>query len=297
MKKYLMMAAVAITTGLGGNALAMPTFTVAGAGSMQSGFTNQSQVNGGAGHYWSGNSSDGTNKTVGNYLTKSGGFSTTGLNPPISYTNLRSYGGGSVAGGITAANHTYGVSGSGTGNFKVLIEVAGLAAENELWYRQPVTGAPGTSILKRIFAGSAGAGGSSTVTIDGEFSLYLIRTTNSSDQAFLNSKAVSGMTVSELTGLSNTTWAGSNDGSKNSASDQHFASFQDASDLRHMYVGVEDIIPLSGSDKDYNDLIIRMSTLEEVPAPPALVLAALGIPALGLVRRFTRKTPADAVVA
>ncbi len=34
-----------------------------------------------------------------------------------------------------------------------------------------------------------------------------------------------------------------------------------------------------------------------VPAPAGLVLVALGIPALGLLRRFTRKTAADAVVA
>jgi hypothetical protein len=41
-----------------------------------------------------------------------------------------------------------------------------------------------------------------------------------------------------------------------------------------------------------------MDTLiEPVPAPPALVLVALGIPALGLVRWLTRKAPADAVVA
>jgi hypothetical protein len=36
--------------------------------------------------------------------------------------------------------------------------------------------------------------------------------------------------------------------------------------------------------------------IEPVPAPPALVLVALGVPALGLARRFTRKAPA-AVVA
>lgn len=37
--------------------------------------------------------------------------------------------------------------------------------------------------------------------------------------------------------------------------------------------------------------------VEPLPAPPALVLVALGIPALGLVRRFTRKTTTEAVVA
>ncbi|MEO2089256.1 MAG: hypothetical protein ABGY75_07135, partial [Gemmataceae bacterium] len=93
MKKYLMMAAVAITLGLSGNVLAAPSFTVSGTGAtMQGGFTSQTDVNGGAGHFWAGSSSDGTNMTVGNYLTKSGGFSSTGLNPPIGYTNLRSFG-------------------------------------------------------------------------------------------------------------------------------------------------------------------------------------------------------------
>lgn len=288
MKKFLMMAAVVITAGTANHALAMPTFTVNGVGgaTMQGGFTNEASVSQGSGHYWAGNSADfSTSGTVGNYLTKTGAFSSTASSPAITFANLRSF--GTLSGStVQAANHTYGIAGGGTGGFKVLIEVAGLAAENELWYMQPTSG----GVLKRIFAGSAGAGGTSSVTIAGEFSLYLIRTTNATDQAFLDSNAVTGMTAAQLAALTNTTWASSNNGSKNSATDQHFASFQDASDLRHVYVGVEDIIPLSGSDKDYNDLIIRMSTIQDVPAPPALVLAALGIPALGLVRRFTRKT-------
>jgi hypothetical protein len=37
--------------------------------------------------------------------------------------------------------------------------------------------------------------------------------------------------------------------------------------------------------------------IEPLPAPPAIVLTALGIPALGLVRRWTRKTATEAVVA
>ncbi len=303
MTKYLMMAAVAITLGLGGNALAAPTFTVNG--TTASGFANVTgvapgsttgggQANQGSAFYWAGYSSDTgqfgsgspdptRSATVGNFLTSTGAWGGGGTvghppKPGLGLTSLQAFG-TTASSGHTATGMTYGVS-SVTSGFTIRVEVAGLAGSNQLWYRQG-------NILKKIFDGSdSSTSGPKSIVITDEFELYLIR-------------GVSGDTIDLGTNpnaLDGKEWARSTGGSNSPGDGQHFASFRDAGDESTIYTGIEDIVPLSGSDKDYNDIVISMS-IEEVPAPPALVLAALGIPALGLVRRFTRKTAADAVVA
>lgn len=78
--------------------------------------------------------------------------------------------------------------------------------------------------------------------------------------------------------LMNDTAAGNTD-----PGNQHFAVFQQSSSL--FYIGAEDA-PFASSDKDYNDMVIRLQTTPE-PVPVALIGGSLVL--LGaLVRRSNR---------
>lgn len=272
MKKLVMVVAAAALVAATGQA--MPVFQVNGDATGQS----VSGVNGGSPYYWAGNSSDGTNATIGNWATGTGYFAGHTSSPNIALANLRSFLG---AGATTPDALTYEMTGAPT-TFTIKVEVAGLSGANQLWYRQG-------SNLTRIFDGAAGANQSTSVTITGEFELFVIR-----------GLAGTTATDSDLNG-SGVEWARSGGGSNKTRkgtefSDlQKFATFQNTLNPGTLYTGIEDLWPPDGSDNDYNDLIIAMG-LEETPAPPAIVLVALGVPALGLARRFTRKAPA-AVVA
>jgi hypothetical protein len=71
-------------------------------------------------------------------------------------------------------------------------------------------------------------------------------------------------------------------GNRNYTNEQHFAMFKDGASY---WIGMEDT-KFSGSDKDYNDMIVKVS---HAPLPGALLLFGPGLVGLALVRRrFTR---------
>lgn len=105
-------------------------------------------------------------------------------------------------------------------------------------------------------------------------------------------KTVSGGTYNKVTLWVDPTDESSSSISKTGSSSSGIASFD------KIGIRTANLNP-TGDSVDFDNFQMGYSfdSVEELPAPPALVLAALGIPALGLARRLTRKAPADAVVA
>lgn len=239
--------------------------------------------------YWDGKSSDfggNSNANIGNFLTKTGSFAGNSNSPNIAAANLRSYQNANGSGvSFAQGGLSYG-AGAVASSFKILVEVAGLSAQNQLWYRQG-------NILTRIFSGANGAGQSASVTISGQFTLYLIRGLGASpgsyDLGSNNVLAANGIDWASSAGQTRNTQNGQNNAAI-AQDKQNFASFFEAGKENKLYTGIEDLLPPQNSDNDFNDLVVSFA-LEAVPAPPALILAALGVPAFGLFRRFTRKAP------
>jgi hypothetical protein len=122
------------------------------------------------------------------------------------------------------------------------IEIAGQAGVNEFgWYD-----VNNTAARHVIFAGSAGAGAAFTFTPSANYGFYLDTTTN----IFYTQ--------------SNLNPTGQKD-------DQHFAVFNNSNGTGGAYwLGIEDLA-FSGSDKDYNDMIVKVS-----PVPEPFTLLFLG---------------------
>lgn len=193
--------------------------------------------------YWDNNSLDGAQMNIGYFLSGTGGFTS----PPSP--------------GITP-DWWGNADGSADLNFyfnsplpqvvEMYIEVAGNSNINELWWYDVTNPSNGG----QIFPGPVGAGSVVVFSPTPNFGLY-IKTASGTEyytESMLNPVA--------------------------EQEHQHFALFKEAHGV--YWIGIEDKPADSGegSDGDYNDMVIRMTT---VPEPATMSLFALGL--LPLLRR------------
>jgi hypothetical protein len=196
--------------------------------------------------YWDNPSKDGSQKNVGYFLSKTGGFATHPDSPAIT---PEWWGVGAT---VTGADLNFYFQSSLPQAVKLVIEVAGNANINELgWYD-----VNNSSVGGVIFPGPAVAGATAVFIPSPTFGLY-IKTAG----------GVKYYTQSSLNHLGRT-------------DRQQFAVFQEAPGV--YWIGVEDRYkdPAEGGWGDYNDMIIRMAV---VPEPATMSLFALGL--LPLLRR------------
>jgi len=210
--------------------------------------------------YWDHISSDGVKSNVGYYLTNSGAFSNSkgAAGPGAIPFWGNTY--NTVSDTHGEADPKFYFTGGTERSAALKMEVAGWKDSNVFgWYdvNKPET-------LNVIFDGSKGTGASITFTPSAEYGFYFSTT----DGIFRTQSSLNTDTK----------------GTGKYTNEQHFAVFNDGTSY---WLGMEDTkFSGSGSDKDYNDMIVHVS---HAPLPGALLLFAPGLVGLALVRRrFTR---------
>lgn len=150
------------------------------------------------------------------------------------------------AGSNFSAPGAFYISPSGAGNASLTLEVAGNSGSNQFgWY---LIGTDPTNAANRniLFTGPQGSGTVTNFNPSAAYGFYIL---------------AGGTTL-----YTSTLFGG--------AIDQHFAVFQQGNTL---WMGVEDLA-LRGGDRDYNDMIIKITP---VPEPASLAYLALGLITIG----------------
>jgi hypothetical protein len=245
--------------------------------------------------YWDSHSDDGSQLNVGYYLTKSGGFTSTGLTPPIgTYDSNGNYLSGAHLqyndlDGLGGLLFTAGNGSVATGTVTFLLEVAGNNPYNEVWISSTANG--GTPI--QVFAGGdSPPAGPVSLNANNPFALILLDTHYK--RGWYSTGEYFEYTGDDATWYLTATVKGG---------DTNFAVFKSSDDAlaQDLYVGIEDNDNRSGppdqpTDRDFNDIVLHIHSdtgggVIPTPAPPAVLLALAGIlPCLALRRRLAAKT-------
>jgi hypothetical protein len=203
--------------------------------------------------FWDHTSWDGSQKNIGYYISGTGAFTTQYLpyNGPGSYLPY--------LGVETAADKNFYFEKDSNQSIAALkIEIAGDAGYNEFgWYDYDSSG---QKVLHVIFDGEAGSSSAYTFTpLSTKYGFYFVGKRSETD--------VIG------------TWYTEGNG-------DHFAVFS-ATGSEVYWIGMEDL-NLCSSDLDYNDMVVKVSSVSvPVPEPTTMLLVGLGLIGLaGIRRRF-----------
>jgi hypothetical protein len=199
--------------------------------------------------YWDHGPSDGGSTNVGNWMTNTGHTA----------AFLGTHGPGNLpfwaANGGAADATFYFNSTSSSGQAAMQIEIAGNAGTNVFGWYDVITGAK-----TQIFSGADTAGTTKPFTPTAEYGFYLDTTTANQGIFY---------TQSTLNAI-------------DQQSDQHFAVFNDSNGTGGTYwLGMEDLA-FTTSDKDYNDMIVKITP---VPEPFTLLFLGACLVGTGLISR------------
>lgn len=206
--------------------------------------------------FWDHKSSDGSQKNIGYYVSGTGAFTT---------SQYRSYTGPGAhlpyLGKGTAADKDFYFQKNSSKSIAALkLEIAGYAGYNQFgWYDYDTQN---KKVKHLIFDGSA-----SSLAPPYSF------TPQSTNYGFY---FVGKSSQNNVVG----TWFTEGQG-------DHFAVFS-AANSGEYWIGMEDL-NLCNSDLDYNDMVIKVSSVPSVPEPATMLLLGLGLAGLAGIRRKFRK--------